>query len=425
MPYRPKRRGQRHSPKTNDASAVTASLLLLYIFCAIALQVLVVAGLAVWRRHSTLKTETVEPAAEKAATASALAWDGTRAFRVVRRTFEDPAQSQCSFDLAPVDAKPLAPFKPGQFLTFALQVAARPGTAETSPTVTRCYSLSDKPAATHYRITVKRVPDGLSSSHFHDQVQVGDVLQVKAPSGHFYLDVQSPSPVVLIGGGIGITPMMSMLGWCLTEQPQRTVYLFYGLRNGQEHAFKSALAQLAAEHPHIHLHVVYSQPTPDDRLGRDYHHRGHVDVALLRQQLPLGAHQFYICGPAPMMESLVPALAAWGVPSQDIHFEAFGPASVRLTSAAAPTTLGTPVAVRFARSQRTLSWDGQPFNLLEFAERHGVLVESGCRSGGCGACQTRLLKGEVRYANPPDHDPAPGHCLLCVATPGSDIELEA
>jgi hypothetical protein len=81
--------------------------------------------------------------------------------------------------------------------------------------------------------------------------------------------------------------------------------------------------------------------------------------------------------------------------------------------------------VRFARSGRTLAWDGQDATLLDFAERHGVLIEAGCRSGGCGTCETRLVSGTVRYASAPDHDTAPGHCLVCVGTPGSALVLEA
>jgi ferredoxin len=151
-----------------------------------------------------------------------------------------------------------------------------------------------------------------------------------------------------------------------------------------------------------------------------------VDIALLQRTLPHGRHQFYICGPAAMMESLVPALADWGVPEDDLHFEAFGPASVRRPSVPhAAVQAGATLEVRFTRSGRTLGWDGSDANLLDFAERHGVAVESGCRSGSCGSCETRLLSGSVAYAQPPDHDIASGHCLLCVGRPTSVLELEA
>jgi hypothetical protein len=303
--------------------------------------------------------------------------------------------------------------------------------------ITRCYSLSDRPDATGYRITIKRVPapagrpelpPGVSSGHFHDRVHEGDVLQVKAPSGHFFIDPDAGVPAVFIAGGIGITPMMSMLRWCVAEHPERLVHLYYGVRSSGDHAFKRVLEELAAAHPSFKLNVVYGSPGPDDVQERDYQHVGYIDSALLRRTLPHGRHQFYVCGPPPMMQSLVPALREWGVQADDIHFEAFGPASVRpprstTNEPAAATTAA--IEVRFSRSGRTLGWDGQDANLLDFAERHGLAVDSGCRSGSCGACQTRLLSGVVTYADKPDHDIAKGHCLLCVGKPQSALVLEA
>jgi ferredoxin len=131
-----------------------------------------------------------------------------------------------------------------------------------------------------------------------------------------------------------------------------------------------------------------------------------------------------------MMESLVPALAAWGVAHADIHFEAFGPASVHLpkphSSTAQSDKLAAPsMAIRFERSARSLNWDGGASNLLDFAESHGIEVESGCRSGSCGSCATPLVSGEVVYEHTPDFEVMPGHCLLCVGKPGSSLVLGA
>jgi len=416
---------------------MTVQLLFTYIGLALLLQMGVGLGVFLWRRR--------RGAGERPATAptpvpavSTGAWPGWREFRVVRRSFEDRAQTQCSFYLEPVDGGTLPAFKPGQFLTFQLNLADTGGAAQgTGRTLTRCYSLSDRPGEASYRITVKRAPPptgqaglpaGLASNHLHDRVREGDVLRVKAPSGHFHIDMDASLPAVLIGGGIGITPMMSMLRWCLAQQPGRPIHLFYGVRHGGEQAFKQQLESLAASHAGFHLNVVYSRPGADDVQGRDFLHSGHVDVDLLRRVLPHGRHAFYVCGSAALMESLVPALAAWGVAAGDIHFEAFGPSSVRLAdpgggAVAAPPD--TPVEVHFRRSGRTLTWDGQDDNLLDFAERHGVEVDSGCRSGGCGACETKMLSGTVRYAGKPDHDVAAGHCLLCVGAPTSALELEA
>lgn len=414
---------------------MTAAGLLALIAGALLLQVAAGVGWALLRRRTT--TAGASPATTVAPRPRVdAAWAGWREFRVARRVFEDPAQSQCSFYLEPVDGEPLPPFKPGQFLTFGLDATTHsPHGAPTTQAITRCYSLSDEPTGAHYRITVKRVPappdqpdapPGLSSSHFHDHVRVGDILRVKAPAGHFFIDPDPDVPAVLIAGGIGITPMMSMLAWCLAHQPRRTVHLYYGLRNGREHAFRPQLGQIAAQHPALHLNVVYSRPEESDIQGRDYQHRGHVDVDLLRRTLPHGRHQFYVCGPSAMMEVLVPALCAWGVPVTDIHYEAFGPASVKLPgAAAAPATETIDVEVRFERSGRTLTWDGRDASLLDFAERHGVEVESGCRSGSCGSCETRVLDGSVRYEHAPDHDVSAGHCLLCVGRPSSSLVLEA
>ncbi|MEP7157016.1 MAG: 2Fe-2S iron-sulfur cluster-binding protein [Betaproteobacteria bacterium] len=331
---------------------------------------------------------------------------------------------------------PLPLFLPGQFLTFSLPAG---GSVQAAPTsfITRCYSLSDRPDTAGYRITIKRVqtpvsrPElapGLASTYFHDTVHAGTVLKVRAPSGHFFVDPEGGVPVVLLAGGIGITPLMSMLRWCVIEQPAQTLYLYYGVRDGSGHAFKQALEQLAAEQPTFHLNVVYSQPHADDRVGRDYQHAGRVDIELLRRTLPHGRHQFYVCGPPAMMEGLVPALVQWGVPQQDIHFEAFGPASVKFP-ATTPDTVVAALAkhaeVKFTRSGRTLLWDGRDANLLDFSERHGLAIDSGCRAGSCGTCETQLVSGEVHYEHPPDYDVAPGHCLLCVSRPTSALVLEA
>ncbi len=399
-----------------------------FIIGAILFQLVAGIGIAAWRsRRATQRIAVVR--ADDAPRASTGAWPDWREFRVVRREYEDRAQTQCSFYLAPVDGGRLPPYLPGQFLTFALPVGER--------TITRCYSLSDMPDPASYRITVKRipapsgepaVPAGLSSSHFHDHVPVGSVLEVKAPAGNFHIDAAPEVPAVFVAGGIGITPMMSMLRWCLAEQPERTLHLYYGLRCGDEHAFRPQLEQLAQAHPALHLHVAYSRAGAGDVAGRDFHHAGHVDIDLLRSTLPHGRHRFFVCGPAAMMEALVPALAGWGVERSDIRFEAFGPSSVRYaagTEAETLPSLAQPVDVRFQRSGRTLAWEGREESLLEFAERHGVAIESGCRSGSCGTCETKVISGEVGYAKTPDHAVAPGHCLLCVGMPASALVLEA
>jgi ferredoxin-NADP reductase len=360
-----------------------------------------------------------------------LAWQGLRDFRVQRRVVESDDGSIISFYLAPVDGAPLADFLPGQYLTFHLQI--NDPTTHRPTQVVRCYSLSDAPDASCYRVTIKRVdaptetpgaPAGLSSGYFHQRVQVGDVLSVKAPAGHFHLTGSAEKPIVLIGGGIGITPVLSMLRSSLQITPQREVWLFYGVRNGAEHIMKTQLRALAAAHGNFHLQVCYSRPLAGDVRGADYQQAGHVDIALLRQTLALRPYAFYICGPRNMLETLVPALAEWGVTEHDVNFEAFGPASLPKKRLEAAADAPHPT-VTFGKSNRSLRWSGRETSLLELAENNAVPVESGCRAGGCGTCQTRITSGEVEYSHEPDFDVESGSCLLCLCVPKTDLTLVA
>jgi ferredoxin-NADP reductase len=382
--------------------------------------------------------ETAEPAHVSGA---ASGWDGYREFRVQRRVYEDSCRSICSFYLVPADGGALPTFKPGQFLTFQLPIAD-PATGA-AKNIVRCYSLSDSPGADHYRVSIKRalpppgIPDalpGVSSNHFHDRVREGDILLVKAPGGHFCLDQgsdkQCNDPIVLVGGGIGITPMLSMLGASLRKNPAREVWLFYGVRNSTEQIMKTQLEELARTHSNFHLHVCYSKPAAGDTLSIDYQHEGHVDVTLLRLTLPLKPYQFYVCGPRAMMETLVPSLEQWGIPEHRIHYEAFGPASLPRAARKDHPSVPEPGAaaaltVTFEKSDKRINWDGSASFLLDFAEDHNIEVACGCRAGGCGSCQTTIVAGEVEYPQAPDFDPEPGTCLLCVARPKTDLILSA
>jgi uncharacterized protein len=387
---------------------MTSTGLLALIVGGLLLQVLGAVGVALRRRSLRLAAVPVAPATVEPQ--SPAAWPGWRALRVLERHFEDPHCSQCSFVLAPVDGPPLPDFRPGQFLTFRLTDTRLPRD------VVRCYSLSAAAQADRYRVTIKRVPNGLASNHFHDQVQVGSVLQVRAPAGQFFLDMDDSAPAVLLAGGIGITPMVAMLQAVMVQQPQRPVHLFYSVRHPSERAFGPWLQAQAAVHPALRLHLLHS-PTAADEPPEPGATVGRIDTDLLRRTLPHGRHTFYLCGPPAMMDSLVPALRAWGVAASDIHFEAFGPASVNTGAPQAMAADEPPQAVEFRRSGRTLPWTGRDATLLDFAEREGIVIDAGCRSGGCGTCQTRLLSGALRYATTPDFTPEAGCCLPCIGRP--------
>lgn len=401
--------------------------LLFWIILGICGQLLIWLGFVFWKQRQHYRALSVSADREPAPAKNA--WKGSRRFKVVQKVREDANGSICSFYLHPEDGQPLPPFKPGQFLTFKL---ALPSVAGAPKPLTRCYSLSDAPNAEGYRVSIKRVsapagaalPAGRGSNYFHDHVQVGTSLDVLAPSGQFYID-ESSAPVVLIGGGIGITPMLSMLNWALANQADREVWLFYAVRDSSELVMHAYLKGLAKQHPNFKVRFCFSAPGPADLLSEDCR-EGRIDVSLLRTELPLKPYHFYICGPTPMMESLVSALEAWGVPEPRIHFEAFGPASVkRAAKGSGAPAPGEKVSVSFAKTGTQHDWDSTSPSLLDFAEARGVQVESSCRSGNCGSCQTRLRSGEVQYIQAPGLDVEPGHCLPCVCAPKTNLILEA
>jgi ferredoxin-NADP reductase len=360
------------------------------------------------------------------------AWAGYKEFVVQRRTPEDRNGDVCSFHLVPADGARLPAFRPGRYLTFKLEIPY--GEGGSTKTVVRCYSLSDRPRSDLYRVSIKRVPAppgrtelpcGTASNHFHDRIREGTRLAVRAPSGHFHLIEDGDLPIVLIAGGIGITPMLSILNALAHWADPREVWLFYGVRNGTEHIMKEHLETLRDTHPGFHLRVVYANPSEEDIPGIDYHHRGYIDIRLLQEVLNLGRYEFYVCGPPAMMEALVPALETAGVPTSNIHYESFGPASLNRGQTSAQTQAKSPVTVRFGKSGTSVSWDPSASeSLLELAEDQGIRVDSGCRAGSCGCCETRIEAGEVLYRQQPDADVRPGHCLLCIATPTTNLTLD-
>ena len=361
--------------------------------------------------------------------APARAWQGFRPFIVDQKVEE--SQTITSFYLVPEDGKPLPVYMPGQFLTFKLTI---PG--HRKPEI-RNYSLSDSPGhPEYYRVTIKRepvpeIPSVVSASnYFHDQVEPGTRLQVAAPRGDFFLDPHEETPVVLLSGGVGLTPMISMLNAIAESGKKRPTWFVHGTQNGIHHAMCKHMRRVAAEKDNVTLHIRYSRPQPEDIKGRDYDSIGHVTVDLLRELSADKDMDFYLCGPPPFMKSLMKELRDWGVPENRIRFELFGPAAL-LQEGKRPIRLKKkPVSgeeafeVVFSQSGVTAKWDGEYANLLDFAEDQGVFPDFSCRSGICHTCMYELLDGEVDYTLEPLDPPYPGHVLLCCTRPKSNLVID-
>jgi ferredoxin len=180
----------------------------------------------------------------------------------------------------------------------------------------------------------------------------------------------------------------------------------------------------------VRLQVCYSDPGPEDLKGQDYHHGERVTVALLNRVLPSSHYQFFICGPPPMMDQLIRDLKGWGVPEKDIVIEAFGPTTVKrvalaIEGGAAARRTDVTIEVTFAKSGKTVRWNGEVGSLLDCAEQNGVSINFGCRAGNCGTCLTAIKEGEVDYLVEQGAKPEAGSCLACIAVPKTNVVLDA
>ena len=278
------------------------------------------------------------------------------------------------------------------------------------------------------------IAPGLVSNHFHNTINQGDILDIKAPSGHFFLDTSKPHPVVLIGGGIGLTPVLSMLEDIIVKEWRTEVWFFYGVRNKSDHIMSDYLRELVSGIDNIHLVVCYSNPSDGDVEGENYDAAARVGVDLFKKLLPSNNYHYYFCGPPPMMNSLFEDLRAWDIPEAHLHYETFGPATVKKKQEADVQTTeetgkssknSTERTVKFNKSNVTAKWTTDSGSLLDLAEKHNVDIEFGCRAGNCGACVTAIIKGDVEYLSEPGEMPEAGSCLACVSTPKGDLEFDA
>lgn len=260
-------------------------------------------------------------------------WNGYRKFVVDRKVPESDIVT--SLYLVPADGGQLPPYRAGQYITVRVD---HPGT----PTSPRNYSLSDRPGQGHYRISVKREPSptpndpaGLISNYLHDDVLAGDELEIGPPCGEFVLAPdERDRPVVMLAGGIGVTPLLAMAKDVVHREPERELYFLHAARNSRIQPFADELRALA-EAPGADVHVRFDQPLPDDQEADRCHSVGFLDADLITSWAPHDRASFYFCGPAPFMRSAYSVLKRLDVPDDRIRFEFFGPRQEILATATA------------------------------------------------------------------------------------------
>lgn len=238
-------------------------------------------------------------------------WRGERDFILVKRV--DESSVITSFYFQPFDNKGLPNFDAGQFLTLVFDDID-------GVSMRRNYSLSDAAGKDYLRISVKREPNGVVSNHLHNNIQLGDKVKLRAPSGDFILR-KNTKPLILLTGGVGITPAISMLN---TEAGSgRDIRFIHAAINSDVHAFKHHVDQLASTHDHIKPLYVYSQPEQHCQP----HATGFIDASIIAEQLPADRDvEFYLLGPTGFMKAALAIATSLGVPESQIHYEFFGPA---------------------------------------------------------------------------------------------------
>jgi nitric oxide dioxygenase len=242
-------------------------------------------------------------------------WDGFKLFRVSRK--EKESINIISLYLVAEDGAQLPVFKPGQYITVRVKRAD-------GKTTMRNYSLSDKPGQPYFRITVKRevstqanTPDGYVSNMLHDITQIGDVIEVAAPCGEFFLDIteKNERPLVLLAAGVGITPIMSIMLSALDSYPKRQIIFIHAVLNKEVQAFRQAVNLMDFQYDNLKVYNFYSDNSNNALITWQY----------IEELLPTKDADYYFCGPQAFMASVYKDLIKLGVPESQVNFEFFGP----------------------------------------------------------------------------------------------------
>lgn len=350
--------------------------------------------------------------------------DRWRPLRVVR--IEAESHNIRSIYLEPADGAGFPLFQAGQHLPLRFTLGGE--------VHIRTYSLSSAPSDDFFRISVKR--EGLVSSHLHEQVRVGDLLEARAPQGHFTVAPHERRPLVLLAAGVGITPLLSMVREVvyqgLRTRRIRPTWFFQSSRTLADQPFRSELDRLLDDAGDaVRVLRLLSQPEADAQEGEDFDQTGRIDTALLKTLLEVVDYDqldFVLCGPGSFTQALYDGLRELSIRDSRIHAETFGPSTLRrqpdpdAVVIEQPPAATTSVPVVFERSAKEARWQPDGGSLLELAESRGLRPEFSCRGGSCGTCKTRLISGQVNYPQPPAEVPDEGHVLICCAIPAQSSQ---
>jgi ferredoxin-NADP reductase len=320
-------------------------------------------------------------------------------------------------------------YLPGQFLTVTVPVNGKP--------VKRSYTIASSPTQHDYaEITVKHEEGGEVSGHLHNHVQEGDLLESSGPSGSFIFTGRECKCILLIGGGVGITPLMSVLRYLTDRSWTGDIFLVYSCHSPREIIFHEELDYLQRRHPNLRVIVTVSQPEGANWKGA----MGRITKELIARSVPdLASRYVHLCGPVPLMEEVKRILVELGVPPERVKTEAFGRALGKPELTRPPVTLPADAGAETRVAQVALP--GVTFSLsdksaplppdkviLDIADEIGVEIDNSCRVGTCGTCRVKLQSGQVTMAIEEGLEPGDKEkniILACQAKSAGNVVVEA
>lgn len=324
--------------------------------------------------------------------------------------------------LLPSSSDSLMPFTfvPGQFLNVAFSI----GGAK----MNRSYSISSSPTQRdHVDLTVRREPRGAVSRHIDDLLKMGDQIEGGGPVGRVTFSGTEADSVVLIAGGVGITPMMSITRYLTERSWAGDIFFLYACRAPSDFIFANEIAALERINPKLHMTVTMSGAEGTDWKGP----RGRLTKELLTHTIPnLSSRRVHLCGPPSMMEATKAILTELGVAPGQVKTEVFGATKPKPSAAGTsskPTAPATGPLVTFSKNSKSAKIHVDQ-SILELSEELAIGIEFSCRVGTCGVCKVKMTSGEVEMAVEdalePD-DKVNGIILACQAKPKDDVAVEA
>jgi len=307
-------------------------------------------------------------------------------------------------------------YLPGQFLTLHI--------APQGVSIKRSYTIASTPTwRDRIEITVKREPNGAVSRWLHDELKPGDEGEVEGPSGTFIFTGAEAESVVLVGAGVGITPMMSVVRYLSDTGWPGQVYLVLGFRSPRDFIFREELEALQTRYRNLSVTVTISNPGSETWAGKV----GRIGEALLTECVPdVARRRAHVCGPPSMMEEVKRLLLGLGAHPAEIKTEAFGTVTrdPRTNKGRAAAIAGT-VTFLASDTRRPVPED---LTILDVADEAGVLIDNACRSGTCASCRIKLTSGRVSMAVQDaltEQDKVEGYILACQAKVHGDVSVDA